>query len=142
MLQEMRRSSVQWNWSTGCLDFQGENRETNSVRFLRTKQLQYQPFIKVIFLSLGIASSFAYGQKTSIYNMDEVRDVSLLELEVLRDWHPVATTPPTQQKIVEITFCKFENRRKDTDTGYSCGSGCETSLPFYRFLRQPRADGL
>lgn len=112
MLQEMRRSSVQWNWSTGCLDFQGENRETLSVRFLRTKQLQYQPFIKIIFLSLGIASSSAYGQKASVYNMDEMRDVSLLELEVLRDWHPVATTAPTQQKIVEITLCDFENGRK------------------------------
>ncbi|TWT81314.1 hypothetical protein CA13_27660 [Planctomycetes bacterium CA13] len=74
--------------------------------------MQYQRFIKVIFLSLGIASSFAYGQTASIYNMDEMKDVSLLELEVLRDWHPVATTPPTQQKIVEITLCDFENGRK------------------------------
>ncbi len=74
--------------------------------------MKYQQYIKIILLSLGFVSSFAYGQKTSVYNMDEIRDVSLLELEVLQDWHSVATTPPTRQKIVEITLCDFENGRK------------------------------
>ena len=74
--------------------------------------MKHQQYIKIIFLSLGFISSFAYGQKMSMYNMDEVRDVSSLELEVLRDWHSVATTPATQQKIVEITLCDFENGRK------------------------------
>jgi hypothetical protein len=73
--------------------------------------MKYQQYVKIILLSLGFASSFAYGQNTSVYNMDEIKDVDLLELEVLQDWHSVATTPPTRQKVVEITLCDFENGR-------------------------------
>lgn len=74
--------------------------------------MKCQQYIKIVFLSFCFASSFAYGKETSMYDMDEVKDVSLLELKVLKDWHSVATTPPTQQKIVEITQCRFENGRK------------------------------
>lgn len=75
--------------------------------------MKYQQFIKVTLLSLCLISSiFAFGQKSSVFNMEQIKDVSLLELEVLQDWNPVETTPRTQQKIVEITLCNFENGRK------------------------------
>jgi hypothetical protein len=75
--------------------------------------MKYQQYIKVTLLSLCLISSiFVFGQKSSVFNMEQIKDVSLLELKVLQDWHPVATTPRTQQKIVEITLCNFENGRK------------------------------
>lgn len=75
--------------------------------------MNYQQYIKVTILGLClIFSIFAHGQKSSVFNMEQIKDVSLLELEVLQDWHSVETTPRTQQKIVEITICNFENGRK------------------------------
>ena len=75
--------------------------------------MNYQQHIKIALLSIGlICGIFAFGQESSVYNMEEIKDVSLLELEVLQEWHSVATTPRTQQKIVEITLCNFENGRK------------------------------
>ena len=97
---------------TAAWVFQRGNKESISTTLFADQKMKYLKFIKIIILSLGFASSFAYGQKTSVYNMDEIRDVDLFELEVLQDWHPVATTPPTRQKIVEITLCDFENGRK------------------------------
>ena len=71
--------------------------------------MNYQQHIKIALLSIGlICGIFAFGQESSVYNMEEIKDVSLLELEVLQEWHSVATTPRTQQKIVEITLCNFE----------------------------------
>lgn len=74
--------------------------------------MKHKHYPKLILLCLCFASSFAVGQKATLYNMDEIKDVSSLELEVLQDWHSVATTPTTRQKIVEITLCSFENGRK------------------------------
>lgn len=75
--------------------------------------MNYQQYIKETILGLCmIFSIFAFGQKSSVFNMEQIKDVSLLELEVLQDWHSVKTTPRTQQKIVEITICNFENGRK------------------------------
>jgi hypothetical protein len=74
--------------------------------------MKYQQYIKIALLCLGFISSIAYGQKTLQYDMEQIKDVSLLELKVLQEWHPVATNPSTQQKIVEITLCNFENGRK------------------------------
>ena len=74
--------------------------------------MNYQQCIKVTLFCLCFISFPGYGQKTLQYDMEKIKDVSLLELKVLQEWHPVATTPRTQQKIVEITLCNFENGRK------------------------------
>ena len=82
---------------------------------LKRNKMNYQQYIKVTLLFLGLISSFASGQKTLQYDMEKIKDVSLLELKVLQDWHSAATIPRTQQKIVEITICNFENGRKGND---------------------------
>lgn len=74
--------------------------------------MEQKQYIKIIILSLGIISVLAFGEKASFSEMEAVRDASLLELDVLQDWHPVATDPPTQQKVVAIILCGFENGRK------------------------------
>ena len=53
--------------------------------------MKYQTYIKTIVLCLGFISSFAYGQEALVYDMEQIKDVSLLELKVLKEWHPVAT---------------------------------------------------
>ncbi len=74
--------------------------------------MNYQQCNYRILLCLGFISSLAYGQNALPYDMEQIKDVSLLELKVLQEWHPVETTPRTRQKIVEITLCDFENGRK------------------------------
>ena len=65
-------------------------------------KMNYQRYIKIALLCLGFISSFVYGQKTLPYDMEKIKDVSLLELKVLQECHPVAATPRTQQKQMLI----------------------------------------
>ncbi len=74
--------------------------------------MNYQHYIKASLFYLCFISGLAYGQKTPIFDMAKIKDVSLLELKVLKEWHKVETSPVTKQKIVEITVCSFENERK------------------------------
>jgi hypothetical protein len=71
--------------------------------------MKYILSLKVI-LVVAVMCGMAYGQ--DVYDLERIKDASLLELKVLQEWHPVETTPPTRQKIVEITLCDFDNGRK------------------------------
>ena len=63
------------------------------------------------------------AQQNPAYDMEQVKDVALLELKVLKEWHPVATTPPTQQKIVDVV-----RRLEDAGEIIISGRGGEKEL--------------
>jgi beta-galactosidase len=68
----------------------------------KENKMNFQRYIKIALLCLGFITIFTYGQKTIPHDEERIKDVTLFELEVLQECHPVAATPRTQQKKVSI----------------------------------------
>ena len=74
------------------------NESENLNAGIGRRDKRIHPVALLAALCLGSISSLAYGHEALPYDMEQMKDVSLLDLRVLQEWHPVATTPPTRRK--------------------------------------------
>lgn len=61
----------------------------------------------VTLVALITVAAPAADSKPDLFNTEEIRDESTLDIKILQDWHVDQVTGTTRQKLIEITVAEW-----------------------------------